>query len=372
LEVVKYLIEHGANINADNDAALRFSAQNGHLEIVKYLIEHGANIHSVNDHALRFSAQKGHLEIVKYLIEHGANIHDKNDHALRLSAQKGHLEIVKYLIEHGADINVIKNNTTLDKVIKDYIKTRNISLYKNYKSKCDSLLLTDTQLRLINKKFKSKFTKDNICEKLNKLFKKNEEFKNLMIPKCHNDTTILLTEVKDVPGIFFYNKEINNKLFCGDIRELSKISNNKNPWTNEKFTKELQEIQKDIDKYKLIIDDIDDIDEEEPYILEAIEITIRKAISNVLEFLRYPKDAMLYVNADKNKTIEFLNKLEFENIISLNDKQRIKSISDLNGLKLGLANLLKIKLENDNMVMVNGVNISSISVMLEETYNNVY
>jgi ankyrin repeat protein len=37
-------LEHGANVNADDDYPLRYSAQNGHLEIVKLLLEHGAKL----------------------------------------------------------------------------------------------------------------------------------------------------------------------------------------------------------------------------------------------------------------------------------------------------------------------------------------
>jgi ankyrin repeat protein len=50
--VVRYLLEHGANIHAYNDEALRYSALNGHLEMIHYLVEHGANIHVYNDEAL--------------------------------------------------------------------------------------------------------------------------------------------------------------------------------------------------------------------------------------------------------------------------------------------------------------------------------
>jgi ankyrin repeat protein len=34
-------IEQGADIHADNDGALRYSARNGNLDTVKYLIENG-------------------------------------------------------------------------------------------------------------------------------------------------------------------------------------------------------------------------------------------------------------------------------------------------------------------------------------------
>jgi len=43
----------------------------------------------------------GHLKIVKYLVEHGANIHAKDDEALKKSAYQGHLEVVKYLVKNG-------------------------------------------------------------------------------------------------------------------------------------------------------------------------------------------------------------------------------------------------------------------------------
>lgn len=106
LEVLKYLVENGADIHAAKDSALSSAAFNGHLEIVKYLVEHGADIHSEHNRALRWAAERGYLEIVNYLVEHGANIHAKNDYALRKAEKYGHTEVVEYLKE------VIKNDNT--------------------------------------------------------------------------------------------------------------------------------------------------------------------------------------------------------------------------------------------------------------------
>ncbi len=39
------LVEKGGNTDIDNNCLLVFSAEYGHLEVVKYLIEKGANIH---------------------------------------------------------------------------------------------------------------------------------------------------------------------------------------------------------------------------------------------------------------------------------------------------------------------------------------
>ncbi|AQN68743.1 ankyrin repeat protein [Saudi moumouvirus] len=97
LEVVKYLVENGIDIHADNDSALALASDRGHLEVVKYLVESGANIHADKDYALRWASRCGYLDVVQYLVENGANINAKNDYSLRWASENGHLEVVKYL-----------------------------------------------------------------------------------------------------------------------------------------------------------------------------------------------------------------------------------------------------------------------------------
>jgi ankyrin repeat protein len=74
--------------------------------------------------ALHLSAQNGHLEIVKLLLEHGADVKAKTElfceTTLHLAARNGHFEIVKLLLEHGADVNA---KTEIDH--EDYRLVRN-------------------------------------------------------------------------------------------------------------------------------------------------------------------------------------------------------------------------------------------------------
>ena len=108
LEVVKYLVSEGADINNNHPwhgHALGLAAKKGHLEVVKYLIEKGANIHADNDLALQWASGNGHLDVVKYLVESGADIHADDDHALQRASKNGHLSVVKYLVQNGADIH---------------------------------------------------------------------------------------------------------------------------------------------------------------------------------------------------------------------------------------------------------------------------
>jgi len=97
LELIKELVNEGANIHAKDDLALRWAVYYGHLEIVKFLVSVGANIHTINDYPLQSAAENGHLEIVEYLVNVGANVHSENYRALRWAVENGHLEIVEYL-----------------------------------------------------------------------------------------------------------------------------------------------------------------------------------------------------------------------------------------------------------------------------------
>ena len=63
----KYLVEQGANIHANDDKALRWASENGHLKVVKFLVKLGANINVKNNYALRWASANGHLKVVKFL-----------------------------------------------------------------------------------------------------------------------------------------------------------------------------------------------------------------------------------------------------------------------------------------------------------------
>ena len=99
-EVIKILIQNGANVHAENDYALILASMYGHPAVVKILLGAGADVHAENDLALRFASQYGHSEVVKILLEAGADVHADNDQALRWARQKGYTEVVKLLEQY--------------------------------------------------------------------------------------------------------------------------------------------------------------------------------------------------------------------------------------------------------------------------------
>ena len=111
-ETFEWLISCGVDIYADNDLALRFASENGHMEVVKLLLESGADVHAEGDYALRWAAKNGYDEVVKILLELGADVHIRDDFALRWASANGHLEVVKFLLESGANVHA-RNNFAL-------------------------------------------------------------------------------------------------------------------------------------------------------------------------------------------------------------------------------------------------------------------
>jgi len=108
IEMIRLFLQYGADVNAKNGFALRYSCQNNNLDIVRLLILSGADIHIDDDAPLCIACTEGYLEIVKFLIKNGANIHAKNDRAFKFAFGGNYQEIVNYLILNGADKEVIK------------------------------------------------------------------------------------------------------------------------------------------------------------------------------------------------------------------------------------------------------------------------
>ncbi|MCG8340575.1 MAG: ankyrin repeat domain-containing protein [Cytophagales bacterium] len=113
--IVEYFLSQRAEINAkDNDGKtlLHWAARYGQKAIVEYLQSRGVDINTTTTKGgltpLSFSASGGHQAVVEYLIEHGAEINAKDEDGgtpLHHAARNGHQAIVEYLLSQGAEIN---------------------------------------------------------------------------------------------------------------------------------------------------------------------------------------------------------------------------------------------------------------------------
>lgn len=95
LGIVKYLVEKkDADVNCFNNCGLRpmhYICRRGDkaLELVKYLISHGADVNcaDINDgrHPIYFASEKGSesIELIKYLVKSGADVNCSNNYGNR-------------------------------------------------------------------------------------------------------------------------------------------------------------------------------------------------------------------------------------------------------------------------------------------------
>jgi len=86
INIVKYLVEHGANVNSigkechdyNKKSPLMEACSYNHLNIVKYLVEHGAMKKLIINILPYFFSlnQNVNEKIIEYLFEHEANIEE--------------------------------------------------------------------------------------------------------------------------------------------------------------------------------------------------------------------------------------------------------------------------------------------------------
>ncbi len=99
-DVVRVLLEAGANPNAVFSAPLASSIMHGHENIAQLLLEYGAESDSPN--ALKIAVCFGRINILKKLVEeHQADVTKIKSDDLISAAKYGHFETVKYLLTSG-------------------------------------------------------------------------------------------------------------------------------------------------------------------------------------------------------------------------------------------------------------------------------
>jgi ankyrin repeat protein len=126
--IARELVEYGALINTHsvyNHSALLYSVGRGNLELTRFLVSKGADLNIDGPQAMIFAANRSHFEVLRYLVEdQKLNVSaqtDDGNYSLIGAVIGGNLDIVKYLVKNGANLN-LKNDTKT----ADY---KNLSLY---------------------------------------------------------------------------------------------------------------------------------------------------------------------------------------------------------------------------------------------------
>ena len=117
LEVARYLIEHGADVNLERSSdgtsyLLNNFCETGPIEVVEFLLAHGSE---VNVAALKYACggRWRSVELCQLLLDHGAPVDPVEKNAdtplwyacINFTGTPDHLPLAAFLLDRGADVN---------------------------------------------------------------------------------------------------------------------------------------------------------------------------------------------------------------------------------------------------------------------------
>ena len=186
---VQWLVEHGANLNDEENPSFLLAVRYGNQEIIDYIVDHGANVHALNCvkvdafqaalygkkyenlqiiHDLGHTVQKyggkafrhiitdRNYEVLDFFIHNGVDInYNKPDSVypfkptpLCVAARYVDLQMCKYLVEHGADVTITEKDGMRpysiaiekgDMEMAEYFKSLEPAEYHDIQNKMDQL-----------------------------------------------------------------------------------------------------------------------------------------------------------------------------------------------------------------------------------------
>ena len=152
-QVVKELIDEGADVNADRGEALNYAISLNKLDIVKVLVENGADINAGNGEPLFAAINCNKPDVVKMLVENSADANTDYE-ALFTAITYNKPDVVKMLVENGADVNVDNgellqfaiqiNELDIVKILVEHdanVNMRNYLYYARYKTEIAEYLM---------------------------------------------------------------------------------------------------------------------------------------------------------------------------------------------------------------------------------------
>jgi ankyrin repeat protein len=107
---VKYLVSVGANLRAHNDASWTIAVFNNSRGIIKYMVEEcGFDVNALDNYAVIVASGADNYQMVKYLVDHGADCRVDNDKPFRLACLASRMQTILYLLSQGADVSAADN-----------------------------------------------------------------------------------------------------------------------------------------------------------------------------------------------------------------------------------------------------------------------
>lgn len=102
INIMNILISHGYDLHQDNEAAMLMCQS---YELNKYFLEHGCDIHARDDsHLCTLIMLNCQVVVIKLLLQHGANPNAQNGRPIHHSCNHCNYDYIKLLMEYGGSL----------------------------------------------------------------------------------------------------------------------------------------------------------------------------------------------------------------------------------------------------------------------------
>lgn len=112
LETIQLLLKNGCDFSVVSDEAgrlpIHYAVEGGHVDVVKLVLQSNPSVLSKTNDGDTVLHLATSLEVVRLLVEQGADIHARNYYSktvLHAAAEKGQSDTITYLLDQGVDIN---------------------------------------------------------------------------------------------------------------------------------------------------------------------------------------------------------------------------------------------------------------------------
>jgi hypothetical protein len=220
-------------------------------------------------------------------------------------------------------------------------------------------------------------TKRELCAELSKRFQNVIEGKPKVESKCINTTSIMMTDIKDIPPEFFYAYQHNNKIYCDDIRDLYKhfkIQGARHPVdrtpVSQNIVTNVMEMYKTLEYTTRSMEDF--FTEPEPIMSQSSLLSAK--VAELAAHLNYPNSLENFKKAELSKVTEFVDALIRESLMTSNERSQLSILRDPVTYKMTLIQMLISKIQNDPAVitLTDNSTLSTVAINVSNVYNEFF